>query len=53
MADLFALETSGKGLQNLRQRARRVGGELQIKALSPGTEIVFEIALPAGRMVQA
>lgn len=45
-ADPGALETSGKGLQNLRQRARRVGGELEFSALSPGTQIEFRLQLP-------
>lgn len=45
-ADPGAVETSGKGLQNLRQRARRVGGELEFSALSPGTQIEFWLQLP-------
>lgn len=45
-ADPGALETAGKGLQNLRQRARRVGGELQVRQRSPGTEIEFCLKIP-------
>lgn len=43
-----AAPSSGKGLHNLVQRARRLGGELHIKALSPGTEVAFELPLPPG-----
>jgi len=44
-ADPGALDTAGKGLQNLRQRARRVGGDLQVRQRSPGTEIEFCLTL--------
>ena len=43
-----SITSSGKGLQNLVQRARRLGGQLHFKALSPGTEVAFELPLPPG-----
>ena len=47
-AEPAPLTSSGKGLQNLVQRARRLGGQLHFKGLSPGTEVAFELPLPPG-----
>ncbi|MBU6437497.1 MAG: hypothetical protein KGQ77_08215, partial [Betaproteobacteria bacterium] len=36
---------NGRGLRHMRQRAERIGAQLQLRGLSPGTEVRLEIAL--------
>lgn len=49
--DLQRFETSGNnggvGIAGMRERVRELGGEIQIKALQPGTSV--RIQLPSGR----
>ncbi len=36
---------TGRGVVNMRERARKIGAELNLKQLSPGTEVILDVAL--------
>lgn len=46
-ADARALAGTGRGLSNMRQRAKRLGADLQIEALAPGTRVVLRLPIVA------